>query len=231
VLLRTVFVVAFLVALAGVIVGATASLARAQVHRRAAIAADASFAQAVAATQAGIASAIAGGADSRNLTFVPPSTPPACAAVDAGGKCALNVTTSIDNTTTQPIATSADAAACTPLCAQNIQGNDAIGEGRLAVRVRAAVSGASGEIFAARDRYAIFRTLRLPPYAALIGTRDATSETIGIGNMEGADAGVPALSTIDVRYVNAATGASLDANAWQTRGWDAASRSGTAWEP
>jgi hypothetical protein len=250
-LIRTLFIVLLLATLGAAIVHSTASLARAEVHRRANIAADTAFNAAVVVVQASAVSAIAGGADPRALPTLIPAVAPTCAVATTestgvpnnGAACALTTTTTIVPTTTQEIGISPEGSgggsgsACAPLCAMNAQENDAIAEGRLAVHITVAVNGGSGgsagggEIFASRDRYAIFRTIRIPPYVTLAGTRDATADAIAGGTSEGDDTGTPSLTTISVRYVNASTGAGVDANAWQSRSWNNLDTSGTTWDP
>jgi len=82
-----------------------------------------------------------------------------------------------------------------------------------------------------RDRYAIFRTTRTAPYASLIGMRDASGESVAQDASEGEDAGAPGVTTVDVRYVNATTGANVDGNAWRSGAWSHGDASATAWEP
>lgn len=126
---------------------------------------------------------------------------------------------------------SAPAQDCSPLCATNVQENDHVNEGRVTVRVRVVVAGADGTVFARRDRYALFRTLRVAPYATLVGERDAAGGTIASGAAEGDDAGIPAATTTNVRYVNARTGAQMDANAWAARGWSDSDNVSGTWDP
>ncbi|HVS45794.1 MAG TPA: hypothetical protein VMS32_03935 [Verrucomicrobiae bacterium] len=229
-LLRTVVVVALIAMLAMTIVQACAALGRAAVHRTAAQAADDAFADDLAEVKTELATAIAGGADPRTVTIAPTPQPTTCAVATAGG-CALSIGNTILATTASPVGDLVeDPASCAPRCASNVQENDAIAEGRIAVAIHVTVTGASGEIFARRERYALFRTLRVPPYAALVGTRDATDEAVASGASTGDDAGLPA-TVVNVRYVNATTGASTDANAWQSRGWDDGGSNTTAWDP
>jgi hypothetical protein len=230
VLARTVVIVAFVVALASALLHATALLARARVHRVAVAAVATSFDVALAMTQAQLAGAIASGGDPRNLTLAMPSPKPSCASVRPDGTCALTIALTLASSATQTVG-AAESNDCTPQCASNLQGNDAVDEGRFALHISASAAGPNGTVFATRDRYAIFRTTRLAPYASLIGTRDASGESIAGGTSEGEDAGAPALTTVNVRYVDAATGASMEGNAWQSRGWANADASGTAWEP
>ena len=228
-LLRTLVLMAFVVALAIALVHACAALARARVHRAASIAAAAGFDRGLAAVQVAIATAIARGDDPRTVAFVAPSPAPACASVAADGSCALTVAVAIASTTTQTIGSGSEP--CVAACARDLQGNDAVEEGRLAVRVTASAVGPNGTIFSTRDRYALFRTTRVPPFASLIGERDATGEGVALGASEGEDAGTPALTTVDVRYVDAETGAYVEGNAWRTGAWAHDDASATAWEP
>ncbi len=229
-LARAVVVIAFVGALATALLHTCALLARARVHHVAATAVAASFDAALASAQAGLAANIAAGGDPRGVGFVPPTPAPACASPGSEGACALTISVAFAATTVQGVATSGGGD-CVPQCARDLQGNDAVDEGRFALRIEARADGPTGTVFASRDRYAIFRTMRVAPYASLIGTRDVGGESIAVDSSEGDDAGTPALTTIDVRYVNAATGAKMEGNAWQTRSWSSSDASGTAWEP
>ena len=229
-LLRTLVIVALIATLATAIAQACAALGRARVHRAAAVAADQAFAGALLTTENTISATIAGGADPRTVTIASSSAPATCALAGSTG-CALTVGTTIEATTASPVGDAAeDAATCQPQCADNVQENDAISEGRIAVAMHIAVTGASGETFAVRERDAIFRTLRVAPYVALIGTRDLTDESIAAGVDAGDDSGLPA-TVVNVRYVNARTGAGVNANAWQSRGWNDGSAGTSSWDP
>ena len=230
-LARTVALVALVIALAVALLHACTLSARARVHRIAAVAAAESFDRALASAQSQIAGEIAAGADPRSLPPAMPAPAPSCASVRPDGTCALTVTVAIASTTTQRISGTTAGDDCTATCAQNLQGNDAVAEGRLSVRVTASASGPNGTVFASRDRYAIFRTTRTAPYASLIGMRDASGEGVAAGASEGDDAGTPALTTVDVRYVNAATGASMAGNAWRSGAWEHDDAGARAWEP
>jgi hypothetical protein len=229
-LLRTLFSVALLTAVAGTMVHATVVLTAARVHRSAALAADRSLAQALAEVQSSIRTQVAAGADPRALKVVLPPLQ-SCALRLATG-CALRVSTAITDTTLENMsAASPSLGACAPLCAMSLQENDAIAEGRSAVRIQVVVSGATAVTLAARDRYAVYRTFRVPPYAALAGVRDVGSDGIAIGSSEGDDGGSPIATTVNVRYLNAVTGASIDANAWSTRSWSDSDARRSGWDP
>jgi hypothetical protein len=226
VLLRALFVVALLTALGATIVHAAATLADARVHRRATLAIDRAVAAALAAVQSAAAVQIQAGADPRALRLEIPSVAASCA-VYVASMCALTVTTTIDATADSTPSESP----CAPLCAVDEQGNDAIAEGRTSVRIRVVAAGSDGTTVAMRDRYALFRVWKLAPYVALAGTRDVSTDAIANGYSEGDDAGYPAVTTVGVRYVNARTGASIDGDAWTSRGWSNSNAGATDWDP
>jgi hypothetical protein len=225
-LLRTLFVVAFLAALGATIVHATASLANARVHRRATLAVDRAVASALAAVQSAIATQIQSSADPRALQLEVPNTATSCAAYHAS-TCALTITTTLDATAEA----APSGSPCAPLCASDVQGNDAIAEGRTSVRVRVVATGSDGTSLAMRDRYVVFRVWKVAPYVALAGTRDVSTDAIANGTSEGDDAGTPAVTTVGVRYVNTRTGASVEGNAWSSQGWSNSNASVTDWDP
>jgi hypothetical protein len=230
VLLRTLFAVALLTAVAGTMVHATAALTAARVHRAAALAADRSLAQTLAEVQSSIQSQITAGADPRALKMGLP--PLETCALRLATSCALRVSATITDTTLKDVSTtSSSLGGCAPLCAMSLQENDTIAEGRVAVRIRVVVRGGTAVALAARDRYAVFRTFRVPPYAALAGVRDVGSDGIAIGSSEGDDGGSPIATTVNVRYLNAVTGGSIDANAWSTRSWSDSDARASGWDP
>lgn len=229
-LVRSVFCIALLCALGGVIVHAVATLAEARMHRAASAAAARAFAGATAQIRERIAAQIQAGADPRAIALQSFDVSPTCTASDSAHTCALSAVASVAGTLTSDIG-SANAPTCAPLCAANVQENDSIDEGRFSAHVRVTVAGADGTIYARRGRYAVFRTMRVAPYAQLGGTRDATGATIAAGSAEGDDGGIPDATTANVRYVNARTGATLDGNAWATRGWSNGDAVPTGWDP
>lgn len=229
-LIRSVFCVALLCALGGVIVHAVGALADARMHRAASAAAARAFAGATAQIRDRVAAQIQAGADPRAIALQSFDVAPTCTSSDAAHACALSADAAVTGTLTSGIG-SANSATCAPLCAANVQENDSIDEGRFSARVRVTVTAADGTIYARRDRYALFRTMRVAPYAQLDGTRDATGATIAAGFAEGDDGGIPDATTANVRYVNAQTGATLDGNAWATRGWSNGDAVATGWDP
>ncbi len=229
-LLRTVAIVALIAMLATTLAQACAALGRARIHRSAQRAADDAFSSTLMAAQNDIAVAIQAGADPRTLTIAPTPAPSTCIAVGAA-PCGFQVVAGITQTTAAPVGSAAeDATACQPQCADDLQENDAIAEGRIAITILVSVRNASGERYAVRERDALFRTFRVAPYAALVGTRDETDEAIAPGASAGDDAGTPQ-TVVNVRYVNANTGASTGADAWQSRGWNDGHVPTNGWDP
>jgi hypothetical protein len=219
VLLRTLFILGCLIVLGNVIVHACGALARAAVHRVASRAADRAAASALTSLQQTLATAIANGADPRTVSIPPQTTPSVCAL--GGASCLLFVRTAVRSTMLLPVG-SADAsqAACEPRCAFNLQGNDAVDEGRLSALISSIVSGPAGTMLARRDRYVSLRTLRSPPYVAIAGSRDATDDRFRTGSAQGDDGGAHA-TIVSVKYRNALSRAEMDGNAWQSRPWSA----------
>lgn len=229
-LVRSIFCIALLCALGSVVVRAVATLADARMHRAASVAAQRAFSSATAQIRARIAAQIQAGSDPRSISLQGFDVAPACTASDAAHACALSAVASVASTLAGGIG-STSAATCPPPCAANVQENDSVDEGRISARVHVTVSAADGTIYARRDRYAIFRTMRVAPYAQLGGTRDASDATISAGSAEGDDGGIPDATTANVRYVNARTGATLDGNAWATRSWSNGDAVPSGWAP
>ncbi len=229
-LIRAIFSIALLCALGGAIVHAVAALADARIHRSASTAADRSFAAAIAATRDRIAAQIQAGADPRAIALDAFDVAPTCTSSDTSHPCALAATASVSGTLTAGVGTE-PTQPCVPLCAANVQENDSVDEGRVAARIRATAAAADGTVYARRDRYVLFRALRVAPFAAEIGARDAVSDTIAAGAAEGDDAGIPEATTASVRYVNARSGAQMDGNAWAARGWSDTDSVAGGWDP
>lgn len=183
-LLRTLFLVLFITALADTIVHATASAARAAIHWQALAAARSAFANGIAAAQL----AAAGGAM--------PSPVQTCAYATAGG-CTIEVVTTVSTPTPAvgTTATSCPSTSCTVL----LQGSSAVSESRAHFVVTARVLAHNGDVLLARSASIAFRTFAEPPYATLVGSLDATLDDAlqaGAGDDGGREPG----TLIHVRY-------------------------------
>jgi hypothetical protein len=206
VLLRVLFL-AFAVALLGeTLLHAAAALAIAAFHRQGTMAAQATFANAAQLAQSAIANALASGA---TPPATMPSPAPTCATSD-GNACLMM--SSVTLTSATPAPSPCPSAGCDAY----LQGNDAIGEGRIAVTIDAVITNAAGETIATRGGTVLFRTLRVAPYAIPVGALDATLDDLGSAGDEGGivPAGSGAGTLIDVVYKNASSGATMPANVW-----------------
>lgn len=204
--------------LGGTIVYACGALARGTLARTATLASDRAAATAPTALQQSLATAIANGADPRSLRFAPIRTSGPCVLTGNAGVCLLNLDTTVASVMLQPVSGSNTAEPCEPRCAFNVQANDGIEEGRISARMVSTITGPNDAILARRGRYVTLRTMRAPPYAVLVGSRDATNDRFLSGSAQGDDGGAPA-TVVSVRYRNVQSGAESDGNAWQSSSW------------
>lgn len=117
-------------------------------------------------------------------------------------------------------------------CANNEQYGRYVTERRIVAKISVAVQGGDGSILATREADVTLRTLNAPPYVALAGARDRTSDvSAAAGFPPGEDAGRPpatanpcaagspgvsADTVVRVAYENAQSGACSDASAWRS---------------
>lgn len=218
-LLRTMFLIALLMTLAQTTLYASGAAAKAALHRRALMAARADVTRATEAAREAIAAAVTSG---NAPSFGSPSS--ACV-VGTASTCALESTIALASATPAP-----NAAACPAAdCVVYLQGNDAVGEGRAAVRISIRVGPPGGDALAVRDEAVTFRTLRVPPYAIVAGANDATIDAItNAGTGDDGGAAVPGAGTlVNVVYKNGAT--TIPANVWGSRS-ENPPRSQPAWD-
>lgn len=219
-LLRAMFLAAFLATIAETIVHGCAALARAELHARALAAIRTSSDSAVAAAQSAIANAVVSGTVGA-VNF--PSPSPSCA-TPAAQPCSLYVSSSIRIAPTPaPAASPCPAAQCTVY----LQGNSNVREDRVTVTIATSVADAAGRIVAQRDSVQSFRIFGTPPYASLDAGADATVAGIA-SSATGDDGGAPA-SLVNVEYQNTSSGAKISGNIWRPRIEDPAS-SAPAWD-
>lgn len=107
-------------------------------------------------------------------------------------------------------------------------------EGRVRARIDATISTASGTVVAARSAQVLFRTMLVPPYAAVVGQLDGSFGPLrdtGAGDDGGAvPNGTAPGSLVDVVFRNASTGATMPANVWQSEVQDPGATA-HAWSP
>lgn len=217
-LLRTLFLLTMLSALAETFVHGVHALAQATLRREAATAVRAELLSATTQARDAVARAIEAGGDPRKLVPVVPALAPVCR-LRIRGRCAIEGVAKI----------AFDAAAAgspgTPVpcpssdCTIYLQANDAVAEGRIAATIRAQALAATGAVLAARTARVSFRTLRVEPFATLAGQQDVSMPGITVPGDDGGAAPYDAApgTLIDVRYENAVTGASVPANVWRSQ--------------
>jgi hypothetical protein len=215
VLLRTLFVALLLAVLAETAVHAAHALARATLHRQALIALHEEIASAETLARRSLAQALAAGGDPRTVLPTPPPVRRSCR-LHLGARCGILTQAVVHfSTPSEP----ASPSACPgDGCIVYEQNNDRVEEGRVEMRLSATAFAAGGATLAARTAAAAFRTMRVWPYASLIGDSDAAVP--GIAGAAGDDAGIApsgnAPGTLfEVRYENALTGVEIPANAWR----------------
>lgn len=87
-----------------------------------------------------------------------------------------------------------------------LQSNAGVDEARVAISLRSVVTDATGRTIVVANRNALLRTFARPPYASYEGD----VESSGI-----APSSTAAGTLVDVRYENAASGASMPGNIWR----------------
>jgi hypothetical protein len=217
VLLRSLFVLALVGVLAEVMVHGVHALAGSVLHRRAELIVHDEIVSATTAARTALVRAIEAGADPRALDPSPPPPSTDCRLYVRRG-CALEGSARM-SFSLPPAATPSPCPAGS--CSVYEQENDAVEEGRVTVTIAAQAETVDGAVLAARSAELTFRTLRLPPYAALAGQADASSAPSG-HTAAGDDAGAAPNGTapgtlIDVLYENAVTGSTIPANVWHTQ--------------
>lgn len=220
-LLRSWFLILLIVLLCDAVIHAAMALGAAAVHRRALIAASTEMTRGATTLQQSIA-----------LHSAIPAPSPTCVASGANGCSLVAITQILLANPPSPVPS--------PLpcpkqdCTAFAQGNDVVAEGRINATISTTITATDGTVLARRSALVTFRTLSVPPYAALVGSLDATVGEIatnGAGDDGGAVPQGPALGTlIDVLDRNASTGALTPANVWLAHTQNAASVM-PAWEP
>ncbi len=226
-LLRTLLLLALVSVLSIILLESTLALAAATLHTAAERSADRAYEQARAALQTFVANQLAGGASPTAGTFaVPPPTRSCAAPTGKSQGCGLSIQVTLRNSTLGGV--SAPAPNCLPLCAHDVQTNDAVAEGRAAFSIGVEVTDATGRLLASRQRFVLLRTLRVTPFTEFVGSRDAGDDAFAAGSSEGDDGGP---TRVNVLYRNTTTGASLSGDALKERAWNNGDARSNAWAP
>lgn len=230
-LLRALFGLIFLAAIAETTIHGAGALAQAVLRREAGVAVHQQVLIATTTAQQAIAGAIAAGANPSG-TFLPAAPVPesTCVLASVAG-CAM-----AGNASIAFAAPASSAASPCPQasCTVYFQQNDAVSEGRIDATIAASATAPDGTVLATRTVQVVFRTLRDAPYATLAGSLDASMDALN-GSGGGDDGGAAPVGAapgtlIDVIYENALTGSTMPANVWHSQ----VQRPGTnaeAWSP
>ncbi len=167
-LIRAMVLIVFVAVLSETIVYGAAALARMTFHAREHAAVRAAFSDAVRSAQ----SAAAGG---------PIPQPSATCAYATSAGCAITVRTTISVPT--PVPGSTPSSCPNGECTVYTQNNSHVAESRASYAVTAQVLASNGDVMMTRGGIVAFRTFATPPYAALIGSLDATLDAITNGGV------------------------------------------------
>ncbi len=203
-LLRTMFLVLLIAALAETTLHGAAALARASLHQTELAAMRAAYVGAIAAAQSA--------ATSRAVPM-----PFATCYLASGTHCNVAVTATIASPT--PSAQVTPSRCPHTNCTIYLQNNSAVAESRVAYHIVMTVSAGNGATLASREADIVFRTFATPPYATLVGSLDGTLDAIANGGVgdDGGNAGA-AGTLINVEYVPSGASASpIPGNVWRSQ--------------
>ncbi len=220
-LLRAIFLIAFIALSVEAIAHAAAALAVATLHARALDAARIGYLDAQTDAERSLALAMQQGTGPAGMSSpVPHAT---CAASDAGG-CVLTVTS-----IAIALASPAPASSCSaPACAIALQANTAVAESRVTFHLSSQVSATNGVTLAHREGDVTFRAFASPPYATLAGSLDGST---GGGGTPGDDGGAATtLVTVLYRPAGDPAASPLPGNVWSIRS-DGPLPARPAWNP
>jgi len=208
-LLRTLYLVAFLGALAEVCVHGAAALARAGFERHVQVAMRTALSGAVAATASSLATA-----QGSNVAVTLPTPFATCYDARSSG-CAIRVAVVIS--TPAPVVAATPSSCPQTDCTIYLQANSAVAESRFLTHLTATATAANGDVIALRSGDVAFRTFASPPYVSLAGSLDATLDAIengGVGD-DGGNANA-AGTLVNVEYApSGVSGSSISGNVWR----------------
>jgi hypothetical protein len=215
-LLRTLFISTLLAVVAETIVHGAHARAQASLRRTASSGVQRTFETATTAAQAAIASAVEAGGDPQTIQPAAPAPSATCVLASQNG-CALEGRATIAFQTPAPQTSPCASGACTVY----EQGNDTVAEWRTRAAIAVEVVAAGGAVLASRSEIVAFRTFRVAPYAALVGSLDGSVQRLS-GDGAGDDAGAVPNGTapgslIDVIYENRTNKKTIPANVWRAQ--------------
>ncbi len=182
------FYVALMAVVATTFITAGMAMTRASIHRLSESYIEAGEQRAFSALTQTLAADIREGALPAAL---PVFTPIPASCVQSGQPCGYY---SSETITLTPNASPQPFASCDPAssnCASNEEANTYVDENRVSARISVTVTAADGTAVATRSRDVILRTLRTPPYIAVSGSNDESSDNLAPAHAAGDDGGLP----------------------------------------
>lgn len=218
-----------LVAIAAAVAGASSAqsaFARAGTQRVDAGLAASALARATATMLDDVSQAIAAGAPSRG-------TLPAVGSDDTG---CLDDTLPCDYTLSESVRLTAGAIADAPCatgggCAQNLESNPHVQEGRLGGTMLATIHRRDGSVALQRRYDVVLRTFAAPPYVTIASVRDASADAGPTAANEGDTGGIAPATFVRAAYLNTQTGSLTDASTFESQAWANGNARTSGWRP
>jgi hypothetical protein len=178
-----------------------------------------------------------------------PQSPPAplpAACVDGGNPCSYETSAAIAFVQTAAPAAASSCDTSQSNCAVNEEANPYVAEGRVIARITVNVSTAQGAVLTTRTNDVVLRTLSVPPYVTVAGTRDGTFDDVASAATAGDDGGAPPATpnpctaasagssidtTVRVAYQNAQSSACSDGSRWQNGSYTIGGSAPSGWSP
>ncbi len=242
-LANALFYVALVAVVATTFLSAGLAMTHVTVHRLSQTYVNAGYQRAVSTLQQTLTSDMQNGGLPNPL---PSFTPMPASCVDSSHPCKYWSAQTIAFTQTS---TPAPVGACDgsqSACAANEQANAYINESRVTARISVTISAADGTLLTARTADVVMRTMNIPPYVVLAGTRDGSFDDLasahGIGDDGGTapatpnpcSGGVPGTAddtVVRVAYRNQSTNACSDGSSWRAATYSSASGAPSGWSP
>lgn len=224
-LLRAFFALFLIALLSEAIVTGAATLARAEISRRAGEVAQTQIAGATQNAQTAIASQLQAGSAQGPETFPSPAPVSTCAKTSNQG-CLMNAQTTVQFLA--PQVTSGGSCSAGTSCTVYEQGNDAVVERRAYAKITATITDTGNAVLATRVAIVAFRLFDEAPYAAVAGVQDASVSGVS-SSAVGDDAGSAANATLlHVQYQNSQTGTRSSGDVWNAQNQSSA-QAASAW--
>ncbi|MDQ2664074.1 MAG: hypothetical protein M3Y18_08595 [Candidatus Eremiobacteraeota bacterium] len=204
--------------------GAELSFARAAAQRNASQEAAAGLSRASALLLQRVSSAIAQGASPRGSFSGIDGSDSACAGNADPCDYLLQETFRVTSG-----AANASACVASANCAQNLEANALVSEGRLSATIQAAVLS-GGDVVYRRSDAVTLRTFAQPPYAMFSGSRPTSADWTS-GASEGDQGGVSSSMFVRAAYLNTQTGTLTDASSFASSAWANGNVTSGAWRP